>query len=221
MGARALFRAQIQTQRGRVVDMAGDSLLAVFGTAHGAVPAALAIQGQINALAEGGSAGRRMLFRVGVHSPHRPGRQGRFPPVGRNGLVEHLSRCVDAANLQRRARQSCWTPGCRAISHGRRFELGRRRKIHAAGRRRQVSMAAHGAGAVRAPPRSTTAGRRRNEGRRAAALLQLRPWAARRRPASVLSGRPPACLRPRPCPSRTGFHATSCAERTPEKRPAE
>jgi hypothetical protein len=42
--------------------MAGDSVLAVFGTAHGAVSAALAIQGQINALAKAGSEGSRVPF---------------------------------------------------------------------------------------------------------------------------------------------------------------
>ncbi len=50
--ARAVFRAQIEAQQGRVIDMAGDSVLAVFGTATGAVTAALAIQAQVNALAE-------------------------------------------------------------------------------------------------------------------------------------------------------------------------
>ena len=40
--ARAVFRAQIEAQHGRVIDMAGDSVLAVFGTAAGAVAAALA-----------------------------------------------------------------------------------------------------------------------------------------------------------------------------------
>jgi adenylate cyclase len=49
--ARAVFRTQIEAQQGRVIDMAGDSVLAVFGTASGAVVAALAIQAQVNALA--------------------------------------------------------------------------------------------------------------------------------------------------------------------------
>lgn len=46
--ARAVFRTQIETREGRVIDMAGDSVLAVFGTAAGAVSAALAIQAQIH-----------------------------------------------------------------------------------------------------------------------------------------------------------------------------
>jgi class 3 adenylate cyclase len=50
--ARAVFRTQIEAQQGRIIDMPGDSVLAVFGTATGAVNAALAIQAQVNALAE-------------------------------------------------------------------------------------------------------------------------------------------------------------------------
>ena len=65
--ARAVFRTQIEAQQGRVIDMAGDSVLAVFGTATGAVNAALAIQAQLNALAEAQPEDRRMRFRIGVH----------------------------------------------------------------------------------------------------------------------------------------------------------
>ncbi|MEO6626549.1 MAG: adenylate/guanylate cyclase domain-containing protein, partial [Burkholderiaceae bacterium] len=54
-------------KHGRVIDMAGDSVLAVFETALGAVEAALAIQEAINASAAAQDAGRRMLFRIGVH----------------------------------------------------------------------------------------------------------------------------------------------------------
>jgi adenylate cyclase len=42
--ARAAFRTHVEAQYGRIIDMAGDSVLAVFGTATGAVAAALAIQ---------------------------------------------------------------------------------------------------------------------------------------------------------------------------------
>jgi len=42
--SRAVFRAQIEANQGRVIDMAGDSVMAVFETATGAVLAALAIQ---------------------------------------------------------------------------------------------------------------------------------------------------------------------------------
>lgn len=37
--ARAVFRAQIESSQGRVIDMAGDSVLAVFETATGAAAA--------------------------------------------------------------------------------------------------------------------------------------------------------------------------------------
>ena len=47
--------------------MAGDSVLAVFGTAAGAVTAALAIQLQVNALADAEPEDRRMRFSIGVH----------------------------------------------------------------------------------------------------------------------------------------------------------
>src|SRR5215470_2487181 len=45
--ARTLFRARIEANQGRVIDMAGDSVLAVFETAAGAVTAALDVQQQI------------------------------------------------------------------------------------------------------------------------------------------------------------------------------
>ena len=64
---RAVFREQIQAHRGRVVDMAGDSVLAVFEAATGAVRAAFEIQ---SALAERNEAlpeARRMRFRIGVN----------------------------------------------------------------------------------------------------------------------------------------------------------
>ena len=65
--ARTVFRVQIEAQHGRVIDMAGDSVLAVFGTAAGAVAAAPAIQSQVNALADAEPGHRRMRFRIGVH----------------------------------------------------------------------------------------------------------------------------------------------------------
>jgi len=65
--AREIFRAQIEAKQGRVIDMVGDSVLAVFDTATGAVAAALAAQEQVNALAETTSQDRRMLFRIGLH----------------------------------------------------------------------------------------------------------------------------------------------------------
>ena len=65
--ARAVFRQEIEARRGRVVDMAGDSVLAVFETATGAVSSALAIQQQLATLCAQESEHRRMHFRVGVH----------------------------------------------------------------------------------------------------------------------------------------------------------
>jgi adenylate cyclase len=63
--ARLVFREHIEANGGRVVDMAGDSVLAVFETATGATEAALAVQ---KALAESEAPEeRRMRFRVGVH----------------------------------------------------------------------------------------------------------------------------------------------------------
>ncbi len=65
--ARNVFRAQIEAHQGRVIDMAGDSVLALFETAIGAVAAALKIQQEVNALAAAVPQDRRMLFRIGVH----------------------------------------------------------------------------------------------------------------------------------------------------------
>jgi len=65
--ARAIFRAKIAAHQGRVIDVAGDSVLAIFETAAGAVQAALDVQA---ALAEGPTEvadGRRLRFRIGVH----------------------------------------------------------------------------------------------------------------------------------------------------------
>ena len=65
--ARAAFRWQVDSFHGRVVDTAGDSVLALFETASGAVNAALAVQAQLEASLEGVPADRRMRFRIGVH----------------------------------------------------------------------------------------------------------------------------------------------------------
>jgi class 3 adenylate cyclase len=65
--ARAVFRRHIEANQGRVVDMAGDSVLAVFESATGAVTAALVIQETLTATRSSGAEGRRMHFRIGVH----------------------------------------------------------------------------------------------------------------------------------------------------------
>jgi adenylate cyclase len=65
--ARAVFRTTIDAQRGRVIDMAGDSVLAIFETASGAVASALAIQAELGRRSAEVAADSRMQFRIGVH----------------------------------------------------------------------------------------------------------------------------------------------------------
>jgi class 3 adenylate cyclase len=65
--ARTIFRTYIESCQGRVIDMAGDSVLAVFETASGAVRAALSVQERLDALAVSVPADRRLRFRIGVH----------------------------------------------------------------------------------------------------------------------------------------------------------
>jgi len=65
--ARAVFGNQIKANQGRVIDMAGDSVLSVFELATGAVTAALAIQHDLAAATSDVPEDRRMRFRVGVH----------------------------------------------------------------------------------------------------------------------------------------------------------
>lgn len=65
--ARNVCKAGIEGNQGRVIDMAGDSVLAVFETAIGAVSAALAIQKELESLANATPQDRRMRFRIGVH----------------------------------------------------------------------------------------------------------------------------------------------------------
>jgi len=65
--ARKVFRSYIESGQGRVIDMAGDSVLAVFETASGAVSAALAVQEKLKDLIADTPEDRRMRFRIGVH----------------------------------------------------------------------------------------------------------------------------------------------------------
>ena len=65
--ARLIFREQIEAEGGRVVDMAGDSVLAVFETVTGAVSTALAAQKAFAATEVDLPEDRRMRFRIGVH----------------------------------------------------------------------------------------------------------------------------------------------------------
>ena len=65
--ARAVFAEHVEGNHGRVVDTAGDSVLAVFETTGGAVRASMAIQEGLAALNQGVPEARQMLFRIGVH----------------------------------------------------------------------------------------------------------------------------------------------------------
>jgi len=65
--ARAVFRRQVETFQGRVIDMAGDSVLAIFDLVSGATTAARAIQDELEAASSEQSAARRLRFRIGVH----------------------------------------------------------------------------------------------------------------------------------------------------------
>ena len=61
--ARSVFRAQIEGNQGRIIDMAGDSVLAMFETATGAVTASLAIQGDIESRSKAIPKDRRRICR--------------------------------------------------------------------------------------------------------------------------------------------------------------
>lgn len=65
--ARAVFRRHIEANQGRVIDMAGDSVLAVFETATGAVSTALVVQETFDSLMGAVPDEQRMRFRIGVH----------------------------------------------------------------------------------------------------------------------------------------------------------
>ena len=65
--ARAVFIEHIESNHGRVVDTAGDSVLAVFETTEGAAVAAAAIQARLGELNAPVPADRRMPFRIGLH----------------------------------------------------------------------------------------------------------------------------------------------------------
>lgn len=64
---RSVFRKRIKANGGRVVDMAGDSVLAVFDSAIGAATAAIYVQAEIAKRNEALPEERRMLFRIGVN----------------------------------------------------------------------------------------------------------------------------------------------------------
>ena len=65
--ARAVFREHVGGHGGRIVDTAGDSVLAVFDTVTGAVDAALAVQRQIESTDAATPPHLRLRFRIGIH----------------------------------------------------------------------------------------------------------------------------------------------------------
>jgi len=65
--ARAVFIEHIESNQGRVVDTAGDSVLAVFETTEGAALAAAAIQARLAEINAGVETDRQMPFRIGLH----------------------------------------------------------------------------------------------------------------------------------------------------------
>jgi adenylate cyclase len=65
--AREVFKAEIESNHGRLINMPGDSVLALFDTASGAVTAALAVQRTLDASSRDVPDGRQMRFRIGVH----------------------------------------------------------------------------------------------------------------------------------------------------------
>ena len=65
--ARAVFRRLAGSHQGRIIDMAGDSVLAAFESANGAVACALAVQAELAAANEPLVEDCRMRFRIGIH----------------------------------------------------------------------------------------------------------------------------------------------------------
>jgi adenylate cyclase len=65
--AREIFRNAVNSRNGRIVDMAGDSVLAIFETAIGAVGAALEVQEALGRSDSAAPAERPIPFRIGLH----------------------------------------------------------------------------------------------------------------------------------------------------------
>jgi adenylate cyclase len=65
--ARAVFRASIEAHSGRLIDTAGDSVLAEFRSVVEAVQCAVDVQEKLKAVNEPVSEDRRMVFRIGVN----------------------------------------------------------------------------------------------------------------------------------------------------------
>lgn len=65
--ARELFRLECESRLGRVVDVAGDSVLVVFGLATAAVEAAIAIQRALGNTTMGVPMAQQLRYRIGIH----------------------------------------------------------------------------------------------------------------------------------------------------------
>jgi len=65
--ARAVFRESVAALQGRIIDMAGDSVLAVFDSANCGVKCAVAVQRTLLAACREQPEDCRMRFRIGVH----------------------------------------------------------------------------------------------------------------------------------------------------------
>ncbi len=65
--ARSVFRKHVDRHGGRVVDTAGDSILAIFATASGAVAAAVAASDELHSKERLAAQARPMRFRIGLH----------------------------------------------------------------------------------------------------------------------------------------------------------
>jgi adenylate cyclase len=61
------FRRAIEAHHGRVINTVGDSVLAIFETAAGAVTAALSVQRQLDEATDDTPSEQRLRFRIGVH----------------------------------------------------------------------------------------------------------------------------------------------------------
>src|SRR5258708_23033147 len=83
--ARAVFRQRIEASGGRVIDMAGDSGLALFDTAAGAVDPALAVQKALEEASASLVENRRLRVPLGVP----PGGAVAKPHASRYGHLRH------------------------------------------------------------------------------------------------------------------------------------
>ena len=101
--ARSVFRAEVEARKGRVVDTAGDSILAAFDSATAAVAAALAIQPRLRTLADAARSQRQLLFRIGIHL---------------GDVIERIDGTLygDGVNIAARLQQLA-EPGAIVVSH--------------------------------------------------------------------------------------------------------